>query len=204
MEKHRISNAATHLADIANLYLVYKDIKKGALIDVHRKTERNVNRLGLEHNTVVRKDQDPDMVVSRSRSITAQLTFIYNNVEAPERHFLFGELLDYPADAIVSFAAGKSYGYQFGQDITRGVALGRQIPTHLAYIFHVPAYFDFAANGVVSESSVEQGRRYQYFIRSNWPRLAVAIENRFSEQIMRSISELAPLIRDTPGPVVLR
>jgi len=86
-----------------------------------------------------------------------------------------GLALGYPLDATESFLKSiegevRTWEYVYNQ-IRKTIGTNIPIPDWIAYISHVPAYFDLV-NGIVSESSKMQGEFYESYVRRNNPRLA--------------------------------
>lgn len=96
-----------------------------------------------------------------------------------------GMALGYPKDAVESYNkvidGEKRDGTYFNKSLGDAVKVGKDIPLWIAYISHVPKYFD-VVNKNISKSSKKQGEKYQAYVRRVNPGLAEEIEARFKRR----------------------
>lgn len=96
-----------------------------------------------------------------------------------------GFALGYPTDAVESYDkvidGEKRDGTYFNRSLGNAVKAGVEIPLWIAYISHVPKYFDIVGKNI-SKSSERLGKRYQAHIRKINSELAAKIEAEFKRR----------------------
>lgn len=92
-----------------------------------------------------------------------------------------GLALGYPEDAVAVFSPKKA-----NTDLIALIEAKKanvEFPSWLAYISHYPAHFDLI-KGNISQSSKEQGERYQSFVMENNPNLGQRVEQEYRSKIL--------------------
>lgn len=101
-------------------------------------------------------------------------------------NFAIGRALGYPE------VASKYYGQVYGDHVVNGVyktqemhnaiIAGKEIPSWLGYIWHVPVLLDIT-KGIYSLESEQQGKSYEVFTRFNNGALALKVDAKLRKEI---------------------